>query len=150
MLQLPQSTVKAPPVLQATAPKLPAVKMTTAPVLSEIIVQSTVYLQAMAAYEAGFRADATGDWDYAGAGSDKLGGRQLCKASKALAKLVALSPAFAAGRVPLTREELFAKAAVMAVVSKQLEVFAEPDKVERETIRLFAQEVTDYLSAARS
>jgi hypothetical protein len=114
---------------------------------SDIIRHATIYVQSMAAYQAGFKADATGNFAYAGAKGSQPGGRQLHKADKSLRKLVAISPACMAGRAPLTREELYAKAAVLTVVTQQMEVFSEPNRFERVFISLFAQETTDYLAS---
>ena len=50
-----------------------------------------IYAQSIAAYNAGFKVDYTGDND--SAGSQALGGRHLRKATRALMKLIALSPA---------------------------------------------------------
>jgi hypothetical protein len=70
---------------------------------SEIIEQCVVYAQSIAAYNAGFKVDHTGDMDNAGA--QALGGPQLRKARRALHKLVALSPAFTNGKPPLSPQE---------------------------------------------
>jgi hypothetical protein len=119
-------------------------KTAKGPLLSETIRFATIYVQAMAAYDAGFNADATGNFAHAGGANDQLGGKQLQKAQKALLKLIAISPADMAGRPVLTREELFAKAAVAAVVSKQVDAW---NAIECAYIRLFAQEVSDFLRA---
>jgi hypothetical protein len=113
---------------------------------SDIIRHATIYVQSMSAYQAGFKADATGNSTYAGAHRGQPGGRQLQKAAKALRKLIALSPAGIDGRAPLTREELYAKAAVLTVVMQQVEEFSEPDRFELAFISLFAQETTDCLA----
>jgi hypothetical protein len=113
---------------------------------SDIIRYATIYVQSMAAFHAGFKADATGNFAYAGSHRSQPGGRQLHKAKKALRKLIAISPARVAGRPPLTREELHAKAAVLAVVTQQME-HSEPTKLERVLVSLFAQETTDWLAS---
>jgi hypothetical protein len=116
-------------------------------VYSDIIRHAAIYVQSMAAYQAGFKADATGNSSYAGAHRNRPGGRQLHKASKALRKLIALSPAGIAGRASLTREELYAKAAVLTVVMQQVEEFSEPNRFELAFITLFAQETADCLAS---
>src|SRR5258708_25616533 len=88
----------------------------TADERSEIIEQCVVYVQSRAAYEAGFKADHTGQGDYAGAGA-KLGKRHLRKAQRGLLRLIALSPTDRPGRPPLSKDELFAKARVLQVIS---------------------------------
>src|SRR5947209_3248049 len=117
----------------------------TADERSEIIEQCVVYVQSRAAYEAGFKADHTGEGDYAGAGA-KLGKRHLRKAQRALLRLITLiiSPTDRPGRPPLSKDELFAKARVLQVISMP----KGDDPVEGAYVRFFALEVEDYLRAA--
>jgi hypothetical protein len=60
-----------------------------APDHSKIIEQCVIYVQALAAYDAGFSVDRTGNSRYAGKG------RQIKNASRAISKLIGLT----AGRV---------------------------------------------------
>jgi hypothetical protein len=53
---------------------------------SKIIEQCVIYVQQLAAYDAGFAVDHTGDYDHAGKGAD------IKKALRALHKLICLSP----------------------------------------------------------
>ena len=62
-------------------------------------------------------------------------------------KLIALGPACTAGRTPLNREELLAKAGVMSIIGMETNSFKEPENIECAYIRFFAREVEDYLSA---
>jgi hypothetical protein len=112
---------------------------------SEIIEQCVVYAQSIAAYNAGFKVDHTGDSN--NAGSQALGGPYLRKARRALIKLIALSPACRSERPPLSREELFAKAGVMSIIGMETDSFKQPENVECAFIRFFAREVEDYLRA---
>ena len=87
------------------------------------------------------RVDRQGD--HAGAGA-KLKKRHLRKAKRALIRLIALSPIDRHGRPPLSKDELFAKARVLQVIS----MAKGDDPVEGAYVRFFAREVEDYLSAA--
>jgi hypothetical protein len=49
-------------------------KAHTAAKHSEIIEQCVIYAQSVAAYEAGFKVDSTGDFDYAGSGKGQADG----------------------------------------------------------------------------
>jgi hypothetical protein len=71
-----------------------------APERSEVIAQCVIYLQQLASYDAGFKADATGDSEYAGRGS------QIGKAKRALGRLVGLSPACIEGKPKLVSENV--------------------------------------------
>ena len=71
---------------KAAAPKLPK--------RSEIVEQCVIYVQQVAAWDAGFRVDLSGEQDYAGKG------RHLKKANRALFNLIALSPHLKAGVPP--------------------------------------------------
>ena len=128
-----------------TAPKSkkkPKAKTTAPPDTgrSKIIEQCVIYVQCLAAYDAGFRVDHTGDADYAGKG------RQISKARRAMAKLVGLSPYLRTGAAPLTALELHAKAGVLAAMYG-LRNQEQPDKIEQAYIRFFAGEVSDFLAA---
>jgi hypothetical protein len=83
----------------------PKAKTTTPPDTgrSKIIEQCVIYVQCLAAYDAGFSVDHTGDSDCAGKG------RQISKARRAMSKLIGLSPYLRAGAAPLTALELYAK-----------------------------------------
>ena len=85
------------------------------PKKSGIIEQCVIYAQSIAAYNAGFKVDPTGHFDHAGAHA--LGSEYLQRAAGALGKLVGLSPAFITGKPPLSREELFAKAGVLGIMT---------------------------------
>ena len=89
---------------------------------SDVIRYAVIYVQSMAAFHAGFKADVTGNFAYAGPHRNQPGNRQLHRAKKALRKLIAISFT----RPPLTREELHAKAAVLAVVTQQMEDSSQP------------------------
>jgi hypothetical protein len=99
-----------------------------------------IYVQQIAAYDAGFNVDHTGDCDYAGKGG------HLKKAHRAMFELVALSPDRKPGAQPLTALELYAKAGVLAAMFG-LRKHASPDQDERAYIRFFADEVSDFLNA---
>jgi hypothetical protein len=109
---------------------------------SKIIEQAVIYVQQMAAYDAGFSADRTGDAEYAG----KCG--EIKKANRAICKLIGLSPHKTPGAEPLTPDELFAKAGVLAAMYG-LRKDEEPNEDERAYIRFFAGEVLDFLAAYR-
>jgi hypothetical protein len=115
---------------------------------SEIIRQCVIYVQAMAAYKAGFTADITGNWAHCGSGKKQLGGRQLREAGHALRRLIAISPAFVEGRPTLTASELFAKASVLSVIWDQ-EGGQTRSLEANETVyvRFFAREVEDSMRA---
>jgi hypothetical protein len=102
---------------------------------SEIIRQSVVYVQALAAHEAGFKADATGDCEFASDGG-------LSKAGRALAKLNALSRETAP---PLTALEVFAKASSLSEMYG-LRKDEELGEDERAYIGHFAKEVVRFLA----
>ena len=79
------------------------------------------------------------------AGAQALGGPQLRAARRALHRLVALSPAFALPKKPpLSPQELFSKAGVLAIIGMETNSFVEPENIERAYIRFFACEVEDY------
>jgi hypothetical protein len=110
------------------------------PEASEIIKQAVIYVQQIAAYDAGFKVDSTDDSDFAGAG------RQLRKSHNAMCKLIGLSPHKTPGAKPLTPDELFAKAGVLAAMYG-LRDSMEPNEDELASIRFFAGEVLDFLAA---
>jgi hypothetical protein len=101
---------------------------------SKIIEQAVVYVQQLAAYDAGFMVDRTGEADFCGTG-DHIG-----KARRAMIKLIGLSP------TPLNPIELFAKTKVLEALYG-LRTHEEPDETERAYIRSFAGEVMDFLVA---
>jgi hypothetical protein len=116
----------------------PAVEKTSE--RSEIIEQCLIYAQSIAAYNAGFYVDPTGDFDYAGCGSNQLGRQHFRNAKRALIKLVALG-----GGVPtLSRDELFAKARVVRLLQKT-DAKRSPEKHEVEYVTRFAKDVSQYL-----
>ena len=106
---------------------------------SKIIEQCVIYVQCLAAYDAGFSVDHTGNSDYAGKG------RQISKARRAMSKLIGLSPHCRAGAEPLTALELHAKAGVLAAMYG-LRNDEQPDHIEQIYIRFFAGEVSDFLA----
>jgi hypothetical protein len=106
---------------------------------SEIIEQCVIYHQQLASYDAGFKADATGDSEYAGRG------KQIGKAKRALSRLVGLSPACIEGKPPLSAKELHAKATVLSALYG-LRQHEDLDPTESAYVRLFAREVEDYLN----
>lgn len=110
-----------------------------APSRSEIIEQSMIYVQCLAAHDAAFTVDGSGDSEYAGR-------VDLKKSHRAMVRLIALSPHKAAGVPPLTTLELYAKAKVLGAMYG-LRRDAEPNEIERAYIRFFAGEVSDYLIA---
>ena len=70
---------------------------------SKIIEQCVIYVQCLAAYDAGFSVDRTGDADFCNTGD------QIKKAHRAMCKLVGLSPNKTHGTAaitPLDRREL--------------------------------------------
>ncbi len=118
------------------------------PAGSETIHQSVIYVQAMAAYKAGFTADLTGNWDHCGSDNEKLGGKHLREAGHALRRLIAISPACVEGRAPLTPAELFAKASVLsAVLGQEGGQTASLEADETVYVQFFAREVEDAMRA---
>src|SRR5258705_11311392 len=115
-----------------------------APKKSAIITQCVVYAQSMAAYHAGFRVDHTDDADHAGC--QALGKEYMGNADRAVARLIALSPAFKEGKPSLSRDELFAKAGVLGIMADPGGIL-NPEPNEQAFVRLFAAEVEDYLRA---
>jgi hypothetical protein len=112
---------------------------------SEIIRQCVIYVQSMAALKAGFAVD-TGNFAYAGCGPGELGSKQIRIADKALRQLIALSPAFVEGHPPLTREELLAKAGVLAALWEQEGgITRSCEANETAYVRFFAREVEDCM-----
>jgi hypothetical protein len=107
---------------------------------SKIIEQCVIYVQSLAAYDAGFSVDRTGNSDYAGDGS------HIRKARAAMIKLIGISPHCTAGAPPLTASELHAKAGVL-VAMYGLRKDEGPDEIEMAYIRFFAGEVSDFLAA---
>ncbi len=120
--------------------KTPAKKAVTKK--SAIIAQCVVYAQSMGAHHAGFTVDHTGNSDHAGC--QALGGEYIGSADQALRKLVGLSPA--AGKPPLSRDELFAKAGVLGIMANAGGSF-QPRPDEQVFVRFFAAEVEQYLRA---
>ena len=110
-----------------------------APSRSEIIEQSIIYVQCLAAHDAAFTVDGTGDCEYAGS-------IDLKKSRRAMVRLVALSPHKVPGAPPLTTLELYAKAKVLDAMYG-LKKDEEPNEIELAYIRFFAGEVADYLIA---
>lgn len=106
---------------------------------SEIIEKSMIYVQCLAAHDAAFTVDGTGDSEYAGT-------VDLKKSNRAMVRLVALSPHRVHGTPPLTTLELYAKAKVLDAMYG-LKKDAEPNEIELSYIRLFASEIADYLIA---
>ena len=109
------------------------------PERSKIIEQCVIYVQSIAAYDAGFAVDHTGDSDYAGKGG------QMRNAKRAMSKLIALSSHLKGGATPLTAIELHAKAGVLAAMYG-LRKDEQPDPIEQTYIRFFAGEVSDFLA----
>jgi hypothetical protein len=107
---------------------------------SKIIEQCVLYVQALAAYDAGFSVDHTGNSRYAGKGP------QIKYASRAMSKLIGLSPHLKAGAATLSALELHAKAGVLATMYG-LRKGEGPDATEMAYIRFFAGEVIDFLAA---
>jgi hypothetical protein len=107
---------------------------------SEIIKQCVIYVQQLAAYDAGFKVDHTDDSDHASKGG------QIKKARRAMLRLIGLSPHQRAGAAPLTSLELHAKAGVLAAMYG-LQRSECPDAIEKAYIRFFASEVSDFLAA---
>jgi hypothetical protein len=107
---------------------------------SKIIEQCVIYVQQLAAFNAGFSVDHTGDCDFA-----SKGGR-LKKASRAMCTLISLSPHTSPGAPALTALELRAKASVLSAMNG-LQQHHQPDAVEQAYIRIFAREVSDFLAA---
>ena len=107
---------------------------------NETIEQCIIYVQQLASYQAGFKADGTGDFQYAAAG------REIAKARRAMIRLIAISPHKTPGASPLTAVELKAKAAVLEAMYG-LQKDEEPDEIELAYIRFFAGEVSDFLTS---
>ena len=107
---------------------------------SAIIEQCVIYVQCLAAYDAGLSVDSTGDSEYAG------NGRQISKAKRAMTKLIGLGPHAREGASPLSVLELHAKAAVLAKMYG-LRNHEDLDQIEQAYVRFFAGEVSDFLAA---
>lgn len=105
-------------------------KSRAAPTRSKIIEQCVIYVQALAAYDAGSSVDRTGNSDYADAGS------HIRKARGAMIKLIGCSPHCTPGATPLNALELYAKAGVLAVMYS-LRKDEEPDEIELAYVRFF-------------
>jgi hypothetical protein len=116
---------------------------------SETIRQCVIYVQAMAAYKAGFTADITNDWDHCGSNKGREGGKHLRASEHALRKLISISPACVSGRAPLTAQELFAKASVLSAILSQDAVAKDQTLSLDETtfVKFFAIEVEDHCQA---
>jgi hypothetical protein len=119
----------------------PAVEKTTP--RSEIIEQCVIYAQSIAAFQAGFKVDGTGDFDYAGSGKGQCGRRPVRQAERALLRLVALSSVNVGEKLP-TLEELSAKAGILSIIGMRTDEFTHPEKIEGAYIRLFAGELEGY------
>ncbi len=107
---------------------------------SKIIELSVAYVQHLAAYEAGFKVDHTGDSQYASKG------RQISKARCVLTKLMGRSPHCKGGDSSLTAVELQAKAGVLAAMYG-LNNHGQIHSIELAYIGFFAGEVSDFLAA---
>jgi len=107
---------------------------------SKIIEQCVIYVQQLAAYDAGFGVDRTGDADHCGKGG------HIRNAQRAMCKLIGLSPHKTPGAGPLSALELYAKAGVLAAMYG-LRKDEEPNEDEAAYIRFFAGEVSDFLAA---
>lgn len=105
---------------------------------SEIILQCVIYAQALGAYYAGYKVDASGDSRYAGRGNE------IKSAQRAMVKLNTFSRT--EGAPPLTAQELYAKAGVLAAMYG-LQKDEEPNEDERTYVRFFADEVMACLAA---
>jgi hypothetical protein len=103
---------------------------------SEIIEQCLIYAQSIAAYNAGFYVDPTGDFDYAGCGDSQLGRHHFRNAKRALIKLVALGEDVPAP----SRDELFAKARV-AHLLQGTDAKRNPEKHEAQYVIRLAKDV---------
>jgi hypothetical protein len=110
---------------------------------SEIIRQCTIYAQSSAACKAGYYADPTGNFDYAGTGRGQMGSAYYDKAKRSLEKLVALSRE----KRPITADELFAEARVMNLLLKT-EARTNPEPEESDFVQRFAKDVAHYLEQA--
>jgi hypothetical protein len=114
---------------------------------SEIIKQSIVYVQSVAAYLAGCRAEGA---NCELSGADGLLGAGLLKNSyHALEKLIELSQARAAAKQTLSVAEMRAKAAVCKEMM-DFESGNALESVHEDYIRLFAEEVVIYFKKALS
>jgi hypothetical protein len=119
--------------------KAALIETAPAPAPSKIIEQCVVYVQQLAAYDAGFSVDRTD-------GSEHCNGKQIKKARGAMCKLIGLSPHKRHEAPVLTALELYAKAGVLTAMYG-LRNGEEPDETETTYIRFFAGEVADFLTA---
>jgi hypothetical protein len=128
----------------AGIPKKPAKAKAIEPAAgSKIIRDCVVYAQSRGAYQAGFKADPTGDFDYAGCSSE-LGETFFQEADTALRRLIGAS----GGQAP-TRDELFAKAVVLGIMFDGNSGGDGGEGIKEAYVRFFAEEVRDYLRAAK-
>ena len=123
----------------STCPKAALIETAPEPATSKIIEQCVIYVQQLAAYDAGFSVDRTDN-------SEHCTGRQIKKARGAMHKLICLSPHKRYGAPVLTALELYAKAGVLTAMYG-LRNGEEPDETEMTYIRFFAGEVADFLTA---
>jgi hypothetical protein len=107
---------------------------------SKIIEQCVIYVQCLAAYDAGFSVHRTGDADFCNTGD------QIKKAHRAMCKLVGLSPNKTHGTAAITPLDLYAKARVLETMYG-LRKDEEPNEIEMAYIPLFSGEVQDFLIA---
>jgi len=131
-----------PPVIHLAerrkAPAMPAKRAGKAQDRQSAIISLCVkYCQLLAAYDAGFDADPTGDSEFAGTG------RQTFRALRLLTKIVALSPHQSAGAEALSENEARAMTAVLCSLYG-LRNGEELLPEEKTFVSFFASCLTDY------
>jgi hypothetical protein len=125
-----------------TASKKAAEKKKAAPERSEIIKQSVIYVQSVAAFNAGLNAD-HGDLKLAGCGG-ALGDAAFDSAEQAISRLNKISQT---RNQPLSATEMKAKAAVCAAMM-EFEDGSELNEESRLFVKHFAREAVAYFHDA--
>ena len=110
---------------------------------SQVVRLCTIYAQSMAAYQAGFYTDTTGNADFAGdhGGEHSLGKKLYDQAETAMSDLNAIRKPDA-----LDHCSLIAKCRVLSLLVKTFDEGHSIDDVELEYVRGFALDVEQFLT----